>query len=166
MTIQKEIHDLLVLLANAINRLDDATYRQPLPLFPWLSTGQQVKQIIDMYKCLQQGYETGCVDYKRKPANPKIETDREFAKKQLYLAYTSIVNPEKTVAVQVSYFSDRVSLGVFISSYRQELTYLLEFTQHHMGLIKTGLEGTASAILPQGFGETTDTTAYERLRQQ
>lgn len=140
LTIQKKIHDLLVMLANPISRLDDATYRQPLPLFPWLSTGQQVKQIIDIYKCLQQGYETGFVNYKSKPANSKIETSREFAKKQLYLTYTNIINPEKTVAVQVNYSPDRVSPGVFISSYRQELAYLLEFTQHNMNLIKNRAE--------------------------
>jgi hypothetical protein len=55
MTIQKEIHNSLVMLANTINRLDDATYRQHLANFRWQSTGQQVKQIIDMYKCLQLG---------------------------------------------------------------------------------------------------------------
>jgi hypothetical protein len=112
------------------------------------------------------GYETGLVDYKRKPANLKIETDIELAKRHLYLSYSGILNPEKTLTVLANYFPDTVSPGVFISSHQQELAYLLEFTQHHMALIKTRLEATVSIILPQGFGKAAHKIASGRLRQQ
>ncbi len=161
--VQIAIHDSLVMLANAVNALDDEMYSRPLPVFSSATIGQHVRHVIDMFHCLDRGYETGLVNYAERERNTILETDRDFVKKQLYLANTNINKPDKKIVLETRYTKNRKTAEMVNSNLHRELLYLLDHTIHHMALIKIGIMQVSPIKLPAEFGVAPSTLLNKQL---
>ena len=164
--VQIAIHDSLVMLANAVNGLDDEMYIKSLRSLSGSSIGQHVRHIIDMFQCLHTGYEAGLVNYTKRSRDPKIETNRDFTKKVLYLVNSNIYKPDKDIVVEAIYSANATSPEFFYTNHHRELAYLLEHAIHHMALIRIGIQELSDIKLPKEFGVAYSTFLQNQLQNQ
>ena len=59
MLLKKPIQNTFVQLTESLNELTDAEYTQPCKALFNASIGQHVRHIIELFLCLEKGYETG-----------------------------------------------------------------------------------------------------------
>ena len=79
MLLKKPIQNVFVQLTESLHRLTSTEYTQPSKILFNASIGQHVRHIIELFLCLETGYETGVVNYEKRKRDYKIETDKDFA---------------------------------------------------------------------------------------
>ena len=100
MQLQKAIGNVFVQLSESIHQLSDEQYKQPSNILFNATIGQHVRHIIELFICLNQGYETGVVNYERRKRDYRIETERELAINLLHSIYTAINKPDKNIMLE------------------------------------------------------------------
>ena len=162
MQLQKAIGNVFVQLSESIQQLSDEQYKQPSSILFNATIGQHVRHIIELFICLNQGYETGLVNYEKRKRDYRIETERELAIELLHSIYTSINKPDKNIMLEVSYDEHSNDTIVIHTNYYREVAYNLEHTVHHMALVRVGINEVSSIELPAGYGVASSTIKYRK----
>ena len=81
MQLQEAVNNTFVQLAVTLQQLSHAEYKEPCKTLYGNTVGQHVRHIIELFQCLEQGYEGGVVNYEKRKRDPLIETDKEIAGK-------------------------------------------------------------------------------------
>src|SRR5712675_767162 len=79
MELQKAVYHVFIQLSGSLNQMDTAQYNYPCKNLSGNTIGQHVRHIIEMFQCLDAGYESGEVDYEKRKRDKQIETDKNFA---------------------------------------------------------------------------------------
>src|SRR5215211_5006609 len=79
MQLYQSIKNVFVQLDDSLQQLTDTQYTQPSKRLFNATIGQHVRHIIELFVCLQKGYETGVVNYEKRKRDLQLETDKEFA---------------------------------------------------------------------------------------
>ena len=166
MQLQKAIGNVFVQLSESIQQLSDEQYKQPSNILFNATIGQHVRHIIELFICLNQGYETGLVNYEKRKRDYRIETERELAIELLHSIYTSINKPDKNIMLEVSYDEHSNDTIVIHTNYYREIAYNLEHTVHHMALVRVGINEVSSIELPAGYGVASSTIKYRNTCAQ
>ncbi len=66
MLLKQPIQNVFVQLSESLHQLTDAEYSQPSNILFNASIGQHVRHIIELFLCLEKGYETGVVNYEKR----------------------------------------------------------------------------------------------------
>lgn len=154
-TIEHTLHDL----ANLIEALEPASYRQPVAALEQASIGQHSRHIIELFGCLSAGYATGEIYYDRRRRDPLLEQDKRLAILALWDIHAQLMRPDKPLTVYYESMGNTVSLA---SSYGRELMYNLEHCIHHQALIRVALTEVPGPQLPAHFGVAPSTIAYRQ----
>ena len=166
MQLQKAIGNVFVQLSESIHQLSDEQYKQPSNILFNATIGQHLRHIIELFICLNQGYETGVINYEKRKRDYRIETERELAIELLHSIYTSINKPDKNIMLEVSYDEHSNDTIVIHTNYYREIAYNLEHTVHHMALIRVGINEVSAIELPSGYGVASSTIKYRQTCAQ
>jgi hypothetical protein len=162
MQLQKTIQHVFLQLSETLHLLTNEQYVHPSKCLFNATIGQHTRHIIEMFIVLEEGYDTGLVNYESRKRDLRIETDKQFATALLLQIYNSLDKVNKQMIMQATYNEDSDELLSFQTNYYREIAYNLEHTIHHMALIKVGISELSDIPLPDGFGVATSTIKYRK----
>ena len=162
MQLQQTVKNVFVQLSESLARLTDEQYVQPSKTLFNATIGQHVRHIIELFICLDKGYETGLVNYEKRKRDLLIETNKEFASELLQKVYTALEKPNKKLLLESNYDEHSEEGITVITNYYREIIYNLEHTVHHMALIRVGINEISTISVPDGFGVASSTIKYRK----
>lgn len=160
MQLQQAVSSSFSQLTVSLEHLTPEQYVQPCERLGQSTIGQHVRHIIEMFLCLEQGYEDGTVNYENRKRDKSIESDKQLALGLLRTISEGLSKPDKQLVLAGVYHDDASGLMHFDTNYYREIVYNLEHTIHHMALIRVGLEEIAQIALPQSFGVASATVKH------
>jgi hypothetical protein len=161
MQLQKAVQEVFLQLSTTIKDLTDKEYTFQSTTLSRATIGQHIRHIIEMFICLEEGYETGLVNYENRRRDVSIETNRMLALSLLESIGRGLGKPDKQFTLRASFsYGDNASMD-FITNYKREIAYNLEHTIHHMALIKIGVRELTDLQLPEDFGVASSTMKYK-----
>jgi hypothetical protein len=162
MQLQQAVNNVFVQLADTLQQLSDEEYIKPCNTLFNNTIGQHVRHIIELFQCLENGYDTNLVNYEKRPRDLAIETDKEFAGKLLQDIYRQLNRPNKELVLEACY-DEHITQPVNITTnYFREIAYNLEHTIHHMALIRVGITEVSGIQLSDDFGVASSTVKYRK----
>jgi hypothetical protein len=166
MQLQNAVSEIFTQLSQSIRLLNTAEYKQPSQRLFNATIGQHVRHVIELFQCLQWGYEVGVVNYDNRKRNLLLEEDKDFAMEQLVLLFNNIERPNKTLVLQAIYDEQSNEPVAIPTNYLREVAYNLEHTIHHMALIRVGINEVSNVQLPENFGIASSTIKYKKICAQ
>jgi hypothetical protein len=160
MLLKQSVQHVFVQLSETLQQLQDAEYTQPSKILFNASIGQHTRHIIELFLCLEQGYESGTVNYEKRKRDRDIETDRQFAIGLLKNIYQRIDKPNTDLVLEADDYDGEICTVSIPTNYYREVAYNLEHTIHHMALIRVGINEVSSIVLPDQFGVAYSTIKY------
>lgn len=162
MELQRAVQRVFIQLSEVLHQLSDEQYTHRSETLSESTIGQHTRHIIEMFLCLEQGYNTGVVNYEKRKRDIKIETSKGFAEELLHTVSSGLDRPDKSLTLEACYSEDKDDLISLPSNYYREVVYNLEHTIHHMALIKVGVRELTDIVLPDGFGVASSTMKYKK----
>ena len=160
MQLQQTVKNVFVQLSESLTQLSDDQYVQPSKILFNATVGQHVRHIIELFICLEKGYETGLVNYEKRKRDLLIETSRHFASELLQKVYGALEKPNKKLLLESNYDEHTEEDITVTTNYYREIIYNLEHTVHHMALIRVGINEVSAISVPDGFGVASSTIKY------
>lgn len=161
MQLQNIIGATLRQLETLLLHVTDEQYAQQLAVLSDNSIGQHIRHIVEMFECLEKGFERGYVCYEDRERSRDLESVRELAIVRINALLTAPARPDKPI-VLAGYYDEQGKDRIEIeSNYYRERLYNLEHAIHHMALIKIGVNAMQAAALPAGFGVAPATIRYQ-----
>lgn len=162
MQLQQAVNTIFVQLSDSLSQLSQQQYSQSCKTLFNNTIGQHVRHIIELFQCLENGYDTGIVNYEKRKRDTLIETDKELADRLLLEIHKGLGKPNKTLTLEACY-DDHVTEAIAIeTNYFREVAYNLEHTIHHMALIRVGITEISNIQLPEDFGVASSTVKYRK----
>lgn len=162
MLLKQPIQNVFVQLTETLNKLPGEQYTQPSKILFNASIGQHVRHIIELFLCLEKGYETGVVNYEKRKRDYKIETNKDFAIELLKDIYHRLERPNTDLVMEAEDYENTTGVVAIPSNYYREIAYNLEHTIHHMALIRVGINEVSTIEIPEEFGVAYSTIKYRR----
>jgi uncharacterized damage-inducible protein DinB len=162
MELQKAVYHVFIQLSGSLNQMDTAQYNYPCKNLSGNTIGQHVRHIIEMFQCLEAGYESGEVDYEKRKRDKQIETDKNFAAGLLKEIIQQISKGNKSLSLLTYYDDLRVEPEKIGTNYFREIAYNLEHTIHHMALIRVGLREIGDIPVDDSYGVASSTLKYRQ----
>jgi uncharacterized damage-inducible protein DinB len=162
MQLQQAVNNIFVQLADSLNQLSQEEYSQPCKTLFNNTIGQHVRHIIELFQCLEKGYESGVVNYEKRKRDTAIEGDKELASRLLLEVHGGLSKENKALTLEASYDDHTTDPILFDTNYNREIAYNLEHTIHHMALIRVGINEISSIELPEDFGVASSTVKYRK----
>ena len=158
--LKQPIQHVFVQLSETLNQLSNEEYIRSSRILLNATIGQHVRHIIELFQCLEKGYDEGIVNYEKRKRDYQIETNKELAAASLKAVYQNIERPNKEIILEAEDYYDTMEIVSIPSNYYRELAYNLEHTIHHMALIRVGVNEVSSVKLPGEFGVAYSTVKY------
>jgi hypothetical protein len=162
MLLKQPIQNVFVQLTETLNQLSADEYIQPSKILFNASIGQHVRHIIELFLCLEKGYETGVVNYEKRKRDYQIETNKNLAIQLLKDIYHRLERANTGLVMEAEDYEDTTGVVAIPSNYYREIAYNLEHTIHHMALIRVGVNEVSTIELPQEFGVAYSTIKYRQ----
>ena len=162
MQLQQAVNTIFVQLAETLQQLSQQEYAQPCSTLSNNTIGQHVRHIIELFQCLEKGYEHGVVNYEKRKRDIMIETDKELAGRLLLDIHASLNRENKVLSLEASYDEHSSESLLIDTNYFREIAYNLEHTIHHMALIRVGIREVSVISLPENFGVASSTVKYRQ----
>jgi hypothetical protein len=162
MELQKNVRHVFLQLADSLERLSGEQYNYPCTNLSGNTIGQHVRHIIDMFQCLENGYERGEVDYENRLRDLEIETNKIFATGLLQEIVMQISKQNKTLSLLAYYDDTQIIPEKIDTNYFREIAYNLEHTIHHMALIRIGLREIGNFSVDDSYGVASSTLKYRQ----
>ena len=166
MVLKQPIQHVFVQLSESLKQLTDAEYTGTSQILFNASIGQHVRHIIELFLCLEKGYEDGFVNYENRKRDFTIETNKNIAISLLKDIYSRLDRENKDIILQTGDDDNNNATIAIPSNYYRELAYNLEHSIHHMALIRIGIHEVSAIILPEGFGVAFSTIKHRNTCAQ
>lgn len=162
MQLQQAVQNVFVQLAETINQLSNEQYAQPCATLNNATIGQHIRHAIELFQCLETGYETGVVNYEKRKRDMLIETNKDFAAGLLHDLYKNLGKENKELQLDSMYDDTSDEVVTVSTNYYREIIYNLEHTIHHMALMRIGVKAVSTVQLPDDFGVASSTIRYRK----
>ena len=162
MQLQQAVNNVFVQLADTLQQLSREEYIKPCNTLFNNTIGQHVRHIIELFQCLENGYDTNMVNYEKRPRDLAIETDKDFAGRLLQDIYKKLNRPNKELVLEACYDEHSPHPVSITTNYFREIAYNLEHTIHHMALIRVGITEVSEIQLSDDFGVASSTVKYRK----
>lgn len=162
MKIQRAIQNVFVQLTESLQQLSNEEYTQPSPTLFNATIGQHVRHIIELFICLEQGYDTHLINYEKRKRDYTIETDKNVAIALLQQIPAALHKQDKNLLLEATYDDASSDTVIISTNYFRELVYNLEHTVHHMALIRVGINEVSQVKVPEEFGVASSTIKFKR----
>jgi len=160
--IAQAVQNVFGQLSASLQQLRPDQYTQPCVHLFNATIGQHVRHIIELFQCLENGYEAGTVNYEKRKRDVVIESDMDTAINLLHHIQSGIDRPNKSLTLETCYDEGSADMISIESNYHREVAYNLEHTIHHMALIRVGLNEMGSIDVPANYGVASSTTKYQQ----
>ena len=160
MLLKQSIQHVFVQLSESLHQLRDEEYTRQSKILFNATIGQHARHIIELFLCLEKGYDEGVVNYEKRKRDHRIETDRQVAIQLLKDIYHRLERENVDMVLEAEDYDDEVTTVSIPTNYYRELAYNLEHTIHHMALIRVGINEVSSIILPDQFGVAYSTIKF------
>lgn len=162
MQLQGAIKNILDQLTGVLAKLQPEEYRYPCIYLSGNSIGQHVRHVIELFHCLEKGYETGLVNYENRKRDQRIETDPVLAQDLLH-EISEHIHPQDKHLILLATYDEHLAQNLQIeTNYFREIAYNLEHTIHHMALIRVGINEMNCFPLPENFGVASSTIKFKQ----
>ena len=162
MELQKAVQQVFLQLTDSLNQLQPDQYVHSCKNLSGNTIGEHVRHIIEMFQCLDAGYQKGEVDYEKRKRDKQIETDKDFATKNLKEISRQIFRENKTLCLLAYYDELQEQPEKISTNYYREIAYNLEHTIHHMALIRVGLRELGDLPVDDSYGVASSTLKYRK----
>lgn len=162
MLLKQPLQHVFVQISETLSQLNDAEYIRPSKILSAATIGQHVRHIIELFQCLETGYEEGIINYEKRKRDHRIETDKVFAADLLKKIYRQLDKPNKEIILQAEDYYETAQIVNIPSNYYREIAYNLEHTIHHMALIRVGINEVSQVELPAEFGVAYSTIKFRQ----
>jgi hypothetical protein len=162
MQLQQAVNNVFIQLAGSLEQLTPEQYTLPCKNLTNSTVGQHVRHIIEMFQCLENGYQSGIVNYEKRKRDQAIETNKDFALGLLRDIHNGLNKEDKPLILEGVYNDDSSHIMQFATNYYREIVYNLEHTIHHMALIRAGLKEFVSIELPDNYGLASATVKHKK----
>ncbi|HEU4610157.1 MAG TPA: hypothetical protein VFS31_18685 [Chitinophagaceae bacterium] len=162
MALLQAVSNVFVQISASLSQLSPAQYSQPCSTLFQNTIGQHVRHIIELFQCLEKGYDAGTVNYEKRRRDTAIETDKELATSLLQELYAGLSRPDKNLVLEACYDDHAENPIMINTNYFREIAYNLEHTIHHMALIRVGITEISDIQLPEDFGVASSTVKHRR----
>jgi hypothetical protein len=166
MQLEQTLQNVFGQLSESLQLLSPDQYTKAIPTLSNASIGQHVRHIIEMFQCLEAGYETGVVNYEKRKRDPLIETNKDLAIELLQAIYKNLNRENKELILEAAYDETNDKVARVNSNYQREIIYNLEHTVHHMALVKIGIREVSNLSLPEGYGVASSTIKFRQTCAQ
>jgi len=160
--ILQAIKQVFVQLTGTLEQISQEQYGRPCITLSNATIGQHVRHIIELFQCLEQGYDSGIVNYEKRKRDNAIETNKNLAIGLINEIYNTLDRPNKGMTLENCYDELSAEPVTITTNYHREVAYNLEHTIHHMALIRIGINEVSSVLLPETFGVAPSTTKYKQ----
>ena len=162
MQLQHAVNNAFIQLAGSLEQLTPDQYILPCRNLSNSTIGQHVRHIIEMFQCLENGYQSGIVNYEKRKRDQAIETNKDFALGLLREIHSGLNKEDKPLILEGVYNDDSSHMMQFATNYFREIVYNLEHTIHHMALIRVGLKELTAIELPDNYGMASATVKHKK----
>ena len=166
MELQKTVSQVFRQLSRSLDLLEQEQYVYRCAGLSGNTIGQHVRHIIEMFQCLETGYNIGEIDYEKRKRSQQIETDKRVAMDLLQEIVWQINKENKALHLLTYYGDDSDQAGKIETNYYREIAYNLEHTIHHMALIRVGLRELGDITLEDSYGVAPSTLKYRKKCEQ
>jgi len=154
---------LLQQLQHLLACLDDQAYSHPIEVLSHASIGQHTRHVIEFFTALEQGYETGHVNYDLRKRDKQIEIDRSHAATILSGIIKDLDKEDKPLSLVIDFNPSAEASYPIATNYARELVYNLEHIVHHMAIMRIGVQAISTLKLPEDFGIALSTLRHKKL---
>jgi uncharacterized damage-inducible protein DinB len=147
--------DIINQLIDLAKNLSDEEFVRDLPVLLNNSIGKHYRHIIEFYRLLFHGLDTGLINYDSREHDPVLEQDRLKCIEILTGILTELHSgvPEKTLELRACYSIESDDYTSLPTTLDRELVYNIEHAIHHMAIIRIALQNDIEHIdVPQQFG--------------
>ena len=162
MQLQQAVNNVFVQLSATLDQLSQDQYVQPCKTLFNATVGQHVRHIIELFQCLENGYDLGLVNYEERKRDVRIESDKDFAAGLLTEVHQGLNRDNKDLQLEACYDEHAASPITLATNFYREVAYNLEHTIHHMALIRVGITEVSDIELPEEFGVASSTIKYRQ----
>lgn len=162
MQVKNNIQQVFVQISETLNQLSGEQYTAPSLQLNKATIGQHVRHIIELFQCLENGYESGVVNYEKRKRDTKIENDKDFAGSLLHDIFNNLERPDRELILEANYDEHSTEQLQVKTNYMRELIYNLEHVFHHMALIRVAVNELSSIQVDDSFGVATSTIKYKK----
>ncbi|MBC7828329.1 MAG: DinB family protein [Chitinophagaceae bacterium] len=162
MQLQQAVNNVFVQLADTLQQLSHEEYIKPCNTLFNNTIGQHVRHIIELFQCLENGYDSNMVNYEKRPRDIAIETDKDLAARLLQDIFKKLSRPNKELVLEACYDEHTTESITITTNYYREIAYNLEHTIHHMALIRVGITEVSGIQLSDDFGVASSTVKYRK----
>ncbi len=162
MLLKQPLQHVFVQISETLSQLSDAEYTRPSSILSAATIGQHVRHIIELFQCLEMGYEAGIINYEKRKRDHRIETDKVLATELLKNIFRQLDKPDKEIIMQAEDYCETAGVINIPSNYYREIAYNLEHTIHHMALIRVGINEVSQVELPAEFGVAYSTIKFRQ----
>ncbi len=151
-------------LEDVLHQLREDDFGRPSVALSNSTIGQHLRHTLEFFFCLEQGFESGVVNYDKRNHDKLIETDKFLALASLRRINDFVSNrvEDKRMKLEVAYERDSDVCLTIETNYLRELTYNIEHAVHHMAIMKIGIREVAPyTTLPSDFGIAVSTLRYK-----
>ena len=146
-------------LTDFMSELDNKEYTTPIKSLSGSSLGEHTRHIIELFRCLDNGYVSGEVSYENRKRELTLQNDISSAKEAIKTILDSIIKEDKDLSLVSTFIKVPSSIE---TSYYRELVFCVEHCIHHQALIKVGLiELKRDSLINSEFGVAPCTTKYK-----
>lgn len=103
MTIQQTLQTVLTQLKESLIPLSNEQYNDKIEVLSNATIGQHVRHIVEMFVCLQEGFNSGIVNYENRERDITIETSKETALNLIYLINGSLHAENKNLNLEAGF---------------------------------------------------------------
>src|SRR5438105_4400454 len=103
MQLQEAIKNVFVQLSESLTALTPEQYRQPSTILFNATIGQHVRHIIELFTCLDHGYDVGIINYEKRERDKRIETNKDLAIQLLHSIYNNLGKSNKSLLLEAGY---------------------------------------------------------------
>ncbi|GGD79663.1 hypothetical protein GCM10011514_49560 [Emticicia aquatilis] len=148
-------------LSQLLSKLTNEQYSNKIEHLANSSIGSHTRHIVELVKCLVDGYQKNEIDYINRSRNLSLETDKIQAQNALMQLDSSIRLADKQLRVIVEESVGNEKQEVFTTFYR-EIIYNTEHTIHHLALIRVALIEMKLDLVDANFGIANSTIKYKQ----
>ena len=165
MKLKNASNTILLQLEEVVGQIKEQDFSRQLPTLSNATIGQHVRHTLEFFICLEEGLQSGVVNYDNRGHDHFMESDKFIALNAItnIRKFISDINSNTSLQLEVGY--DPVSDGVesMETNLYRELTYNLEHAVHHMAILKIGIREAAPYIqLPGHFGVASSTIKHKK----
>ncbi len=146
-------------LSNLLLLLNDRQYNKKIVFLGNASIGGHTRHIIELLKCVTDGYNLGKVDYLNRVRDLSLETDKISATAQLTEMTDQVTKHDRQMRL-VTETNEEGLMNVVETTYFREIVYNTEHAIHHLALIRVALREMKLDIVDDDFGMAYSTIKY------